>query len=309
MSNRLHQQEPSGTRRRRALTAPVALIGAGGLVVWGIGVADAATGGGFVLGKVNKESSTATLTNSRGIPLSLKAKSGYPPLAVNSSKLVPHLNAAEVGGLTASKLQRRLTGGACPTGIGSVATTGAVTCAHDQLIYTSNGTFTVPAHVTHVTGELWGGGGGGGGNSDYGYASTAGGGAAGGFAEVLITVTPGQTYDVTVGAAGLGGTAGQVGGGAGDSAISRGGALVTAFGGSGGPPTGCHAGGTAGGQAAVQPTTNIRGLTAITGAAGGCGSGGAEYFVGSGGTPAGPFGAAYVGYAGQPGLVIISFSA
>src|SRR4051812_27001050 len=106
MSNRRRQQAPGGIRRR-GLTAPVTIIGAGGLVVWGIGAADAATGGSFVLGKSNSETSTATLTNSRGIPLSLKAKSGSPPLAVNSSKLVARLNAAEVGGLAASQLQRR----------------------------------------------------------------------------------------------------------------------------------------------------------------------------------------------------------
>src|SRR3954467_13052340 len=158
MSNRRRQQAPGGIRRR-GLTAPVTIIGAGGLVVWGIGAADAATGGSFVLGKANSETSTATLTNTRGTPLSLRAKSGSPPLAVNSSKLVARLNAAEVGGLAASQLQRRLTGGTCPTGIGTVAASGGVTCAHDQLIFTSSGGFTVPEHVTHVTGEIWGGGG------------------------------------------------------------------------------------------------------------------------------------------------------
>jgi hypothetical protein len=286
--------------RRRALTFPLALLGAGSLVAWGIGVADAATGGTFVLGRANSESSTATLTNTRGTPLSLKAKTGYPPLAVNSSKLVARLNAAKVGGLPASRLQRRLTGSACPTGIGSVATSGAVTCADDQLIFTSDGSFTVPAHVTHITGEIWGAGGGG------GYANYAEGGAGGGFAEVLITVSPGQTYDVVVGAGGDAAIKGPplAGDPGGSSSIGSGGVvLADATGGAGGQPCGSLA---AGGRGELFATAGIIGLSAANGANGYCYATN-QYFVGTGGG-ASDYRHYSRGYAGEPGLVLISFS-
>jgi hypothetical protein len=304
MSIRRHLRTGEGWGR--VLTVPVAIIGAGGLLVSGIGVADAATGGSFLLGKANSESSTATLSNTRGIPLSLKAKPGYPPLAVNSSKLVARLNAAEVGGLTAAKLQRRLTGGTCPTGIGNVAASGGATCAHDQLIFTSNGSFTVPTNVTHVTGELWGGGGGGGSMS---ASCSPFGGGAGGYAEVLVTVTPGQQYDVTVGSGGGGAPqGGNQGGQGGNSAIANGGlVLVQAGGGVGGAPVVAPCTGTAPGGSAFlfSMSGTVLGLSRATGAAGTDASGGgAPGFAGSGGAP----GSAGAGSAGQPGLVLISFS-
>ncbi len=71
----------------------------------GTGFADAATGGNFILGKANHESSTAHLTDSRGTPLSLSAPANVAPLAVNRATMVPHLNANYLGGLSASDLQ------------------------------------------------------------------------------------------------------------------------------------------------------------------------------------------------------------
>ncbi|MFV8322475.1 choice-of-anchor D domain-containing protein [Flavobacterium sp. LS2R12] len=63
--------------------------------------------------------------------------------------------------------------------------------------YSTSGTFTVPAGVTSLQVEAWGGGGKGGkktsGNSAYG------GGGGGAYAKKLITVTPGTTYTVSVG--------------------------------------------------------------------------------------------------------------
>jgi len=53
------------------LTLAVVLGSAGG--------AGAATGGSFILGKANTETSMATLSNSKGIPLSLSAPSGKAP--------------------------------------------------------------------------------------------------------------------------------------------------------------------------------------------------------------------------------------
>jgi hypothetical protein len=80
--------------------------------------------------------------------------------------------------------------------------------------FTNTGTFTVPAGVTHVLIELWGGGGGGGGSGSpelltnaygqYYYCTAAGGGAGGaaGYTRAVLSVSPGATYTINVGAAG-----------------------------------------------------------------------------------------------------------
>jgi hypothetical protein len=79
------------------------------LIFGGTGLASAATGGTFVLGRGNSEATTAKLTNSRGTPLALSAPKGKPPLAVNRSAVVGNLNANYVGGLSAASL--KATGG------------------------------------------------------------------------------------------------------------------------------------------------------------------------------------------------------
>jgi hypothetical protein len=88
------------------------------LALGGTGIADAATGGNFVLGRANRESSTASLASSRGAPLSLSAPAGTAPLAVNRKALVKNLNAQYTGGLTAGQL--RATGGDGFTSPGTV---------------------------------------------------------------------------------------------------------------------------------------------------------------------------------------------
>jgi hypothetical protein len=67
------------------------------------GLADAATGGTLILGKANKESSTAPLSRSKEAPLSLVAGSDTAPLAVNRlvvnrKVMVKNLNASYVTG-------------------------------------------------------------------------------------------------------------------------------------------------------------------------------------------------------------------
>jgi hypothetical protein len=74
------------------------------LAVGGIGIATAANGGSLLLGHHNKATSTTTLTDKKGTPLSLIGKKSKPPLKVNSSKLVKNLNAAKLGGLTPDQL-------------------------------------------------------------------------------------------------------------------------------------------------------------------------------------------------------------
>src|SRR5438132_14345055 len=63
------------------------------------GIANAATGGRFILGGDNSAGKTSALTNTgTGAALSLNVQSGQPPLAVNSSKVVAGLNAQRLGG-------------------------------------------------------------------------------------------------------------------------------------------------------------------------------------------------------------------
>jgi hypothetical protein len=79
-------------------------IGMLSVVIGGIGVATAANGGSLVLGHSNHSTSTTTLSNSKGTPLALKARHGKPPLKVNSSTKVRHLNADKLDGSTAGAL-------------------------------------------------------------------------------------------------------------------------------------------------------------------------------------------------------------
>lgn len=65
-----------------------------------------------------------------------------------------------------------------------------------QQTFTTNGSFTVPAGVTSITVETWGGGGKGGSMSINGGAGGAGGGA---YARKTITVIPGENHTATVG--------------------------------------------------------------------------------------------------------------
>jgi len=70
-------------------------------------------------------------------------------------------------------------------------------------IFTSNGTFTVPAGVTHVTIEAWGAGGSGGFSTRFG--GRGGGGSGGAYAKTTnYFVNEGQGYVVTVGQGGVG---------------------------------------------------------------------------------------------------------
>jgi hypothetical protein len=85
------------------------------------GGAYAATGGTFILGKANTETTTATLTNSAGTPLSLVAKTGLPALKVSNTVKITNLNADRLNGRTES--QFALAGGqfASITSSGSTA--------------------------------------------------------------------------------------------------------------------------------------------------------------------------------------------
>jgi hypothetical protein len=85
----------------------VTTVAAAAVLVGGADLASyAATGHPLVLGHANSAGSTTSLKNTgRGPALSLNSSKHSSPLTVNSSKLVKHLNADKVGGLSASKLE------------------------------------------------------------------------------------------------------------------------------------------------------------------------------------------------------------
>jgi len=122
-------------------------------------------------------------------------------------------------------------------------------------VFTSNGTFTIPAGVTSVKAIVVGGSGGAGGTTNGG----AGGGGAGGVVSYLTGLTAGLTISVIVGASGGAGSGTGYGGTGGTSSISSGTQSITtltATGGGGG--SGAGAGGGTGG-AGSGGSINING--------------------------------------------------
>ncbi len=105
---------------------------------------------------------------------------------------------------------------------------GKVYAQSGSQAFVSTGTFTVPAGIYCVTVETWGGGGAGGGatgNGDH----CGGGGGGGAYNRGIVNVIPGNSYNVTVGSGGIGGTGN--GGGGGPSSFNG---LIIANGGNGG---------------------------------------------------------------------------
>lgn len=134
--------------------------------------------------------------------------------------------------------------------------------------FTANTAWTVPANVTSVTIECWGGGGKG---ADMSPGPNGGGGGGGGaYASSIVNVTPGQSLTVTVG-----------GQGAASQVIGNGNILVKAVGGS-------NASGTTGG-AGGQASACI-GTVKYSGGNGGAGMSGSWAGSGGGGAAAGALG-------------------
>ena len=128
--------------------------------------------------------------------------------------------------------------------VGSSFTANTTTKPKGHQIFTSSGTFTVPANVTSIDIFCVGGGGAGG---DYYVANSDssagnGGGGGGGYTATKLghSVTPGQTFTVTIGAGGTV-TTNSSGGTGGTTSF---GSVLSANGGSGGEE---NSGGTDGG--------------------------------------------------------------
>lgn len=99
-------------------------------------------------------------------------------------------------------------------------------------IFTSSGTFTVPAGVTACKVTVVGGGGGGRGRVANTYFGGHGGGAGGVAIKWITGLTPGNTETVTIGAGGAGGPAASAGNGS-DGGTTSFGSHCSATGGSG----------------------------------------------------------------------------
>lgn len=113
-------------------------------VIGGAGLADAATGGNFILGKANSESSTASLSSSKGTPLSLVAPSGRAPLVVNRHVMVKNLNANYVSGLSATQLKA--------SGGDGIRTTSITISGTQKEVA---GTGALPGGTYYVTATAW----------------------------------------------------------------------------------------------------------------------------------------------------------
>lgn len=114
---------------------------------------------------------------------------------------------------------------------------------------TSSTNFTVPAGISRLMVEAWGGGGGGSDALAFPDCVSSAAGGSGGYFRTVLSVTPGETLQIVVGSGGAPGAAG------GGSAVKRGGTtLVSAGGGGGGsivPAPNAATVGGAGGQAVI----------------------------------------------------------
>lgn len=117
-------------------------------------------------------------------------------------------------------------------------------CFTNWQLFTADGNFTVPAGITKIKVQVWGGGGAGGGVGIAGL-SGGGGGGGGGYAEGTYTVVPAAVHAVTIGAGGVG--AANANGGNGGTTSFGSPVMISATGGTGGLKVGGDlAGGTGG---------------------------------------------------------------
>jgi hypothetical protein len=133
----------------------VVALGAATLTVAGVGIGRAATDqNGVVLGGVANHTIKPTgFVNKKGPALALKSSKHKAPLTVNSSKLVKHLNAAEVGGQKAAQLATR---GSAARSQFAIGTFGQYTMTPKALATTATlpkGTYYVTATTTAFVSE------------------------------------------------------------------------------------------------------------------------------------------------------------
>jgi hypothetical protein len=186
---------------------------------------------------------------------------------------------------------------------------------------TTQGTWTVPSGISVVKLKIWGGGGAGG----AGFGGAGGGGAGGGYSEGYYTVSPGESFFVTVGNGGVG--TGTPGGSSSFGNIaSAGGGQAGANGASGGVGAGGASGGNAissgfavtgqSGGAGIETSAFALsgaggvafgggGANAVAAVSGGASSPGSSCTVVGGGGSGGVFSG--LGGQGGPGLVLVEW--
>ena len=162
--------------------------------------------------------------------IAICGKTGSYPSNINDSRLytghgsnynLGATTSAVIGGLSPGQTYYFRVWVYCNTSAGDIysnySQATAATKPQGQQIFTSSGTFTVPANVTSI--DIFCVGGGGGGHYSSTTASSehqlmSGGGGGGGYTATKksVSVTPGQQYTVTVGAGGKGGYREYVGG-------------------------------------------------------------------------------------------------
>ena len=181
-------------------------------------------------------------------------------------------------------------------------------------VFTANGTFTIPTGITRIKMTIVGGGGGGGTGSGGCCGRPGSGGGGGGAAIKWLTVIPGRTLDVTVGAAGAASGSGGISQVAtGTSGTPQSITTVQASGGSPGATNGLggtggigsagdlNIGGNAGNSSGSATTISATGGGSIFGGGGAGGAVGRAYGGGGGG------GAGGAGSAGAAGVVFIEY--
>jgi hypothetical protein len=145
-----------------------------------------------------------------------------------------------------------------------------------QVVFTSSGSWVVPSNVTSISMVTVGGGGGG----RYGTISRGGGGGSTSFRNA-VTVTPGETLTITVGAGGAA-VLNNTGSAGGQTRINQGSTII------------CQGNGALSGGGSGQPTTTITGVVSSLGgpggstgtASGGTGGGGAGGYTAPAPNPA-----------------------
>lgn len=181
--------------------------------------------------------------------------------------------------------------------------------AQTSITFPTTTTWTCPAGVTQIIIEAWGGGGAGGGAT--GFPSAGGGGAGGAYVKnTTLSVTPGSSYNVTVGATKTGTTNTVQNGNPSSFALTATPAvlLINAVGGNGGLVSSLNTTSVAGGAAVATgniggTTSNIYGLAGLTGSGtagsrggnGGASGGGAAGGIGSTTDANGAIGATFGG--------------
>lgn len=118
----------------------------------------------------------------------------------------------------------------------------------------STGTYTIPAGVTSITVDCWGGGGGGGGVGSSANDSRGGGGGGGACSTITFAVTPGTVFNIDIGAGGSAGSNSGGNGGTGGTSRMYIGATIYA-----------SASGGAGGQGKNNGTAGTGGAGGSTG--------------------------------------------